>query len=343
MELKETIKILSAFCAPSGCESPVSSWIMEQVAPYCDEVHTDIMGNVIAVQKCGKENAQRVMMDAHMDEVGLIVTGIEKGFLHFGAIGGVDARILPATQVKVLTDPPIFGVIDTMPPHALSAEEMDKPIAMDKLTIDIGMTQEDAEAAVALGTTVSYYVEPVEMGKYKLAGKSLDDRACDAIIMDIMKNLHGKKLDVDIYYQFSTQEEVGTRGAIPGCFSIDPDYAIVMDVTHAKTPDEKGLEIMDLGKGPAIGIGPNMCYPMTKSLEETAKTQDIPYQMEVIPGHSGTNGWPIQISRGGVATAIVSLPLRYMHTPHEVMDLRDAENTVRLVTAYVLKTWEVQA
>lgn len=342
MELNEYVMKLSALCGPSGWEKPVADWLTEQVTPFCDEVYTDVMGNVIAVQKCGKENAKRVLLDAHIDEIGLIVTGIEQGFLHFASIGGVDARILPATQVKVLTDEPIYGVIDTMPPHALSAEDMDKPIAMDKLTIDVGMTQEEAEAKIPLGTPVAFDVNPVRMGAHKICGKSLDDRACAAIICKIMEDLHGKKLDADIYYLFSSQEEVGTRGATPGVFAINPDYAIVMDVTHAKTPDAKSIELMDMGKGPAIAIGPNMTYAMTKGLQDTAKQLDIPYQMEVIRGHSGTNAWPIQISREGVATAVVSLPLKYMHTPHEVMDLRDAEAIVQLVSAYVSKTWEVQ-
>ena len=136
---------LSSLNGPSGWEHSVTSWLQERVKPYCDSVHTDVMGNLVAVQKCGNENAKKILLDAHIDEIGLIVTGIEKGFLRFASIGGVDARILPAMQVKVLTEPPIRGIIDSMPPHALSAEDMEKPFAMEKLTIDIAMTQEEAE------------------------------------------------------------------------------------------------------------------------------------------------------------------------------------------------------
>ncbi|MBP3654740.1 MAG: M20/M25/M40 family metallo-hydrolase [Oscillospiraceae bacterium] len=343
MNLKDTVMALSSLNGPSGWEHSVTSWLQERVKPYCDSAHTDVMGNLVAVQKCGNENAKKILLDAHIDEIGLIVTGIEKGFLRFASIGGVDARILPAMQVKVLTEPPIRGIIDSMPPHALSAEDMEKPFAMEKLTIDIAMTQEEAESAVPLGTPVVFDVEPVMMGEHQLCGKALDDRACAAIICKVMEQLKEQAVDADIYYLFSSQEELGARGAAPAVFDIVPDYAIVLDVTHAKTPDAKGLELTDMGKGPAVAIGPNMTYSMTKGLQETANALDMSYQMEVIRGNSGTNAWPIQVARNGIATAVVSLPLKYMHTPHEVMDLRDGEAIAELVAAYIRRICEVQA
>ena len=141
MELREIIEKLSAMYGPISFEHDVTAWLAEQVKPFCDETYTDVMGNLVAVKKCGKENAPKMILDAHIDEIGLIVTGIENGFLHFGTLGGVDPRILPALQVKVLTNPPIHGLIDSLPPHALKADEMEKPFDMEKLTIYIGMTQ----------------------------------------------------------------------------------------------------------------------------------------------------------------------------------------------------------
>lgn len=335
MELKETIEILSAMSGVSGCERGVTAWLAEYVRPLCDEVYTDVMGNLIAVKKCGIEGAKRVLVDAHIDEIGLIVTGIEHGFLRFAPVGGVDARVLPATQVVIQTEPPIRGVIDSMPPHILNAADMEKPFPMDSLVIDIGMTREQAEALVPLGTCVSFDVQPVMLGEHRLCGKSLDDRACAAIICSVMERLRNQPLNADVYYLFSTQEEVGRRGAQAGVYGIAPDYAVVLDVTHAKTPDARGIELLELNKGPAIGIGPNMTHGMTKALTELATELKMPYQMEVLRGDSGTNAWAIQISRCGVATALVSLPLRYMHTPHELIDLRDAEAIVELVSAYI--------
>ncbi len=335
MELKELIHTLSEMDGPSGFEQNVTGWLMEQATPLCDDAYTDVMGNLIAVQKCGKADAKRILIAAHIDEIGMIVTGHEKGFLHFASLGGVDARILPAMQVKVLTCPPIRGIIDSLPPHALSAGEMEKPFSMDKLTIDLAMTQEEAIAAVPLGTPVVFDVQPMDLGKYGVCGKAMDDRACAAIQFAIMQELADAQLDMDVYYLFSAQEEVGARGAQAGAYGVNPDYAIAMDVTFAKTPDGNGYALADLGKGPSIGIGPNMSHFMSVELKELAKKLEIPYQIEVCRGNSHTDLWPIQVARSGVATALVSLPLRYMHTPHEVMDMRDAQNMVRLVSSYI--------
>lgn len=335
MTFREIIEKLSAMYGPTSFERPVTDWLMDYIKPNCDEAYTDVMGNLIAVRKCGKENAPKILVDAHIDEIGLIVTGIEKGFLRFATLGGVDPRILPALQVKVLTDPPIHGIVASLPPHALSASEMEKPFEVTSLSIDIGMTQEEAEALVALGTPVVFDVDPVMLGEHRLCGKSLDDRACAAIICKVMENLFDVQLNADMYYMFSAQEEVGARGGQTGAFGIAPDYAIVMDVNFAKSPDSNGYDQMDMGGGPAIAVGPNMNHKMSSELIALAKEMDMPYQVDVIRAGSGTNAVPIQISRGGVATALISLPLKYMHTPHEVMDLRDGENIVKLVSEYI--------
>lgn len=335
MELRAIIEKLSSMYGPISFEQDVTAWLAEQIKPFCDKVYTDVMGNLIAVKKCGKENAPKMILDAHIDEIGLIVTGIENGFLHFAPLGGVDPRILPALQVKVLTDPPIHGLIDSLPPHALKADEMEKPFDIEKLTIDIGMSQEEAEKLVPLGTPVVFDVEPVMLGENRLCGKSLDDRACAAIICKVMEELAEDTLNLDMYYLFSAQEEVGARGATTAAFDIAPDYCIAMDVNFAKSPDSNGYDQMDMGGGPAIAIGPNMNHKMSTDLIGLAKNLEMPYQVDVIRANSGTNAWPIQISRGGVATALISLPLKYMHTPHEVMDLRDGENIVKLVSEYI--------
>ena len=341
MELATMIVELSSLPGPSGQEDFVREDICAKLEPLCDEVWKDAMGNLIGVKRCGKSQVKKLLLDAHMDEVGLIVTGIERGFLRFSPLGGIDARILPATGVRVLTDSPIYGVIDTMPPHALSASDMDKSVPVDQLVIDIGMTQQEAENAVPLGTPVSFYVWPVRLGESRMCGKSLDNRASAGILLKVMENLKDAELDMDVYCMFSVQEELGVRGAAPGVYGIDPDYALVLDVTHAKTHDARSTGLMEMGGGPAIGIGPNMTRTMTEALVDIAKENNIPYQMEVMSGSSGTNAWQIQIARGGIATGVVSLPLKYMHTPHEVIDLQDAALVERLVTAFVKQAGEV--
>ena len=340
MLLKDMIIDLCGLSAPSGFEDKVFARAKELLAPYVDEIKTDALGNLLAVKKCGREGAKKLLFDAHMDEVGLIVTGVEKGFLRFSKIGGVDPRMLPAREIKVLTDPPIFGVIDTLPPHALSDEDMDKTIELEKLFIDIGMCDEEAKKRVPPGTYAVYAGGVDELSENVLCGKSLDDRSCVAVIIKTMEALSEKTPNVDIYCMFSTQEELGCRGAGPGAFGINPDYAIALDVTFASTPDSKKSEVLEMRKGSAIGVGPSMNRNITNALIKTAEENELPYQLEIMGGSSGTNGWVIQVCGEGITTAVVSLPIRYMHSPVETLDISDAEAIVSLLTAFTLKLGE---
>ena len=331
----ELTKQLCALPGPSGFEEPVCQWLAEYLRPFADEIRTDVMGNMIAIRRCGKPKAKTVMLDAHMDEIGFIVTGAEKGFLSFDTIGGVDQRMLPAREVRVLTEPPLFGVIDTMPPHILSEQEQGRSIDADKLYIDVGLSQQEAEKAVPPGTPVVYAAGCEELGDRYLCGKALDDRACAAIIIKAFEQLSREELNVDICCQISTQEEVGHRGAKVGAWGVCPDAAIAVDVTHAKTPDGGQAQTV-CGKGAAIGIGPNVNNALTKKLFALAEEKGIAYQTEVVPGgNSGTNAEAIQVSQTGVATGLISLPLKYMHTPVEVICREDMTAICQLVTAYV--------
>lgn len=334
MLLKDMIIDLCGLCAPAGFEEKAFDRISTLMGPYVDEIRTDVMGNLIAVRRCGKPNAKKLMLDAHMDEIGLIITGVEKGFLRFSPIGGVDPRMLPAREIKVLTDPPIFGVIDTMPPHALSSAEMDKAIDMKKLFIDVGLSDDAAKARVPLGTPAVFAGSTDELTGGVLCGKALDDRSCVSIIISVMERLSQRSLNVDVYALISTQEEVGTRGAVTGAYGVNPDYAVALDVTFASAPDTKKGEALELRGGAAIGIGPSMNRSITNALVETAKAHKLPYQFEVMGGSSGTNGWVIQISREGVTTGVVSLPIRYMHSPVETLALEDAETIACLITEF---------
>ena len=303
--------------------------------PYVDELKVDPLGNLIAIRRCGKTGAKTLMLDAHMDEIGFIVTGYDKGFLRFSCLGGIDPRMLPAREIKILTHEPIYGVIDTLPPHVLDAEDMDKTIEAKKLCIDVGMSQEEAQKRIPLGTPAVFAGGCAELGEDILCGKALDDRACISVIIKTMERLKECDLEVDLVCLIAVQEELGLRGAVTGAFSVCPDYAITLDVTHAYTPDAKKTETMKMGDGAAIAVGPNMSRTMTAEIIEIAKKKNIPYQIEVIPGQSGTNAWAIQISREGVATALISIPLKYMHSPVETMDLTDAMSAVDILMAFI--------
>jgi len=300
-----------------------------------------VMGNVIALRKCGREDAPTVLLDAHMDEIGLIVTGYEGGHLRFNSLGGVDPRMLPAREIKVLADKPLYGVISVMPPHALSSGDMSRALGMDDLYIDIGMDEEGAKAAVKVGTPCVFADGAFLLGEGSICGKSLDNRSCAAIIIKIMERLSTKAPDVNIACLFSVQEEIGLRGAVTGAFGLEPDYAIIMDVTFGKTPDVEERLCLKMGGGPAIGVGPNTNRAFTKKLIDKAARMGIAYQLEVLPGNSGTNAWAIQTSRLGVATALVSLPLKYMHSPVETFRISDAEAVIELVGDFLSDAGEV--
>lgn len=337
MKLKELIMALSAISGPSGFENAVADKAAELLSPYVDEIKRDVMGNLIAIRRCGKPGAKTVMLDAHMDEIGFVVSGYDKGFLRFANLGGIDPRMLPAREVKILTPEPLYGVIDTLPPHVLDSEDMDKTIDAKKLCIDVGLTEKEAKERVPLGTPAVFAGGCRELGENVLCGKAMDDRACMAVIIRTMEHLRECELNVDLVCLIAVQEELGLRGAVTGAFAVNPDYAVTLDVTHAYTPDVKKTDtlVMKMGGGAAIATGPNMNRNMTEAIIAAAKDKKIDYQVEVIPGQSGTNAWAIQVSREGVATALISIPLKYMHSPVETMDLNDGRSAVKILTACI--------
>ena len=337
MDLRKTMAALCAPQAPSGFEGKASAAAEEILRPLVDEVHTDVMGNLIGWKRCGRENAPVVMLDAHLDEVGLIVTGYQGRFLRFGKLGGVDPRMLPALEVSILTkEGPRYGVIDVLPPHVLSEADRSKPVPMEKLFIDAGFeSEEEARAAVPQGTPVTYRTPCFTLGEHQLCSKSLDDRSCAAIILNAMDKLREENLNVDVAVHLAVQEEVGGRGALPGTYGIHPRYGIALDVTFGATPDSPSYKTMKMNGGAAIGVGPSCDRGVSDRLIELAEEHRIPYQIEVMGGRSGTDADEMQTTREGVATCTVSLPLKYMHTPVEVIDLRDAEAITELLCVWL--------
>ncbi|MCL2126194.1 MAG: M20/M25/M40 family metallo-hydrolase [Oscillospiraceae bacterium] len=324
---------LCSLNGPSGFEGPVAARVREMLGEFMDETWIDTMGNVIGVRRCGIPNARKLLLDAHIDEIGLVVTGAEEGFLRFASIGGLDVRMLPASGVEILTDPPRYGVIATLPPHVLKKEDTAGVMGIEDLFIDVGLTQEEAEAAVPLGTPGVLSCGVRSIDEQMMVGKAFDDRAGFVAILRAVELLAYVKLDFDLFVMASVQEEVGVRGAAPGVYAVAPDWSFVVDVDFAKTPDTKPFEVRAaLGGGVIISSGPNMSPSLTKLAIETAKQMEIKHQLSVEPGgNSGTNARAIQISREGVATALLGIPLRYMHSPRELVSLEDIECTARLL------------
>ncbi|MBQ3556370.1 MAG: M42 family peptidase [Oscillospiraceae bacterium] len=336
--MQTTLEQLCACSGPSGFEGPVAELAQTLLTPLVNEVYTTRLGSVVGVRRCGRDNAPRLLLDAHLDEIGLLVTGQEEGFLRFRTIGGVDPRMLCDREVTLLTDPPTYGIVTCMPPHLQSREDMEKSTPISDLFIDIGHRGD--EVHVPVGTPGTFRGGCAALGDEQFCGKALDDRACIVTILCALELLADRKLPVDLYVLFSTREEVSAAGAAAAVWQIAPQMCIAVDVTHGQTPDGPKDKTFKMGGGPAIGIGPNMTRWMSRRLCELADREHIDYQREVMESHSGTNAWPMQISREGVATAVVSLPLKYMHTPIEVVNRADMESVARLLAAFVSEPGE---
>jgi len=341
MNVFDTIKELCELPGPAGFEEVVAARMKAILEPNMDETWIDVLGNVIGVKRCGKENARKLLFDAHIDEIGLIVTSVEEGFLRFSKLGGFDARVIPASGVILQTEPPLYGVISVLPPHILKEEDTKKNFKIEDMFIDVGLTHEEATRLVSPGThgVVAHSVR--SFGEKLICGKAIDDRAGLVAILRALELLKDTDLDVDIYVMASVQEEVGVRGATTGAYAIAPDHCVVVDVDHAKTPDAKSSDTdVVLGDGVVISRGPNMNPMLTDKMIDLAKDKEIKYQINVCPGgSSGTNARAIQVSREGVATALLSIPLKYMHSVNELASLEDLECVAQLLceTAKAMK------
>lgn len=328
--MRQALERLCTCTAPSGFESPAAAVAAELLRPLVDEVSIDRMGNVLGVRRSKTPGAPKLLLDAHLDEIGLIVTGVEDGFLRFRSIGGVDPRMLPGRELVVLTDPPLRGLV------ACPAEgDEDKSVPLNELYVDVGLSQKEAERAIPVGSPMVYRAGCFPLGEEQMCGKSMDDRACFVTLLRAAELLRDRELDVELHIMGSTREEVSGAGAVVGTWAVAPDFCVAVDVTHGKTPDGPADKTFALGGGPAIGVGPNMTRWMTERMIDKAREHGIPYQLEIMSGHTGTNGWEMQISREGVATSVLSLPLKYMHTPVETLSLADMEGVAQLLAAFV--------
>ncbi len=334
-EIKEFLKQICDETGISGYETKVAQIVQEEFSKYADEVRIDKLGNVIALRR-GKGKG-KIMLAAHMDEIGLMVRAIdEDGFLRITTVGGYDQRTLLSQEVIVHGRQQLFGVIGLKPPHIISEEDREKAIKLDDLVIDTGYSKGELEKLVKPGDLVSLNRKVIELQNDVLSGKAFDDRAGVAALLACMKNLKDFAHDMDVYYVGTTQEEVGVRGAKVSSYSIKPDIGIAIDVGFGRTPDLKEFDSVDLGKGPAISRGPNIHPAVFDGLVAVAKRNNIPHQVEVVHGgSSGTDATELQISGSGAAGGLLSIPLRYMHTCVETITFGDILQTGKLLSDYI--------
>ncbi|HIJ86717.1 MAG TPA: M42 family metallopeptidase [Desulfuromonadales bacterium] len=341
---KESLKFLEQLLdapSPSGYEQPAQRVFREYVAPFCDELTTDVMGNVYARISGKGKNLPRVMVVGHTDEIGLQIKYIDdKGFLYFAAVGGVDAHLTPGKRVAVHTaNGPLPGVIGKKPIHLMDNKDRETVVKLESQYIDIGASdKKEAQKLVRVGDAVTFDSAFTRLHNDRVSSRGFDDKAGCFVVAEVLRLVaaSGKKLAIDLYGVSSVQEEIGLRGGTTSCYTINPDIGICVEVDFATDqPDveKKHNGEVALGKGPILARGANINPHLFELLLAAAGKEKIALQHTASPRATGTDANVMQISRGGVATALVKIPLRYMHTPIETVSLGDMENAARLIMA----------
>ncbi len=337
-ELKEHIKTLSQLTGPSGYEDEVRDYLREEWAGLVDTFELDGLGSLVAIKYgTGNEPRQRIMLSAHMDEIGLLVTEIKDGYLRLADIWGSDSRLMLAKPVLIHTRTgTLRGVVAAQPPHITRHTGNTKeypPFAQQ--WVDLGLPADEVTARVRIGDPVTMDAPVVELMGDQLATKAMDDRASVASVTACLHYLQTRNHNWDVYAVASVQEEVGLKGAATAAYYTRPDLAIAIDVTFAQQPGVNGDQYVKLGSGPTLGIGPNFHDGLVKGLQKAAGDLEMSVTTSPMPRGSGTDAWAIQISREGVPTALLSIPLRSMHAPVETISLKDVERTGRLMAEFI--------
>ena len=336
------LRRLIAAPSPSGFEQRVQQVIREELRPYTDDIRTDVHGNVIAALQPDKQ--PRVMLTAHCDEIGFLVRYIDgDGFLYFAPVGGFDAATLAGGRVEIHTpDGPVLGVIGRKPIHTLSSDERNSAPKLTDMWIDIGASgKEEAERLVPLGSFITRAAQLEPLRDEKVVSRALDDKAGIFTVLEAMRRIseQREKLDVGVFFVSTVQEEVGLRGARTSAYSIQPQLAIVVDVTF--TSDHPGTSKQELGDikldgGPVLTLGGNINPRVYQRLVKAAEDAGISWQLDVQAASTGTDTDMIQVAGGGVATGLVSIPCRYMHSSSEVVSLKDIDQCAEVIARFVL-------
>ena len=333
METKQILKQLTDLNGISGRENPVAVRAAEMLGQYMD-VKIDMMGNVIG-HRDGK--GKHILLDAHIDEIGMVVTAIdEKGFLRVGNVGGIDRRILSANRLTVWGKEALSAVVCSTPPHLAKGDD-DKVKEIGEFVIDVGLSPERARELVSVGDAVTYSQSFATLMNDRVTAKSLDDRAGVAVLLRAAELICATDCDAQLSVLFSTQEEVGTRGAGVSAFGIEPDEAIAVDVSFALAPGLPKNKCGAIDGGAMIGISPILDTAMTNELKRIAKANNITHTLEIMGGDTGTNADAISLTACGIPTALVSIPQRNMHTPVEVVSVSDVESCAKLIADYVIE------
>ncbi len=330
------LKSIISVSGLSAYETPVARLIEEKWRPLVDEISTSRVGSLHALKR-GHAKGKRpaIMVATHMDAIGLIVTRIEEGLLHVSDIGGVDPRILPGTPVIVHGKRDLPGVAVMPPLKTLPEHDRSNAVGLSHVLIDVGLLPSAVNNSVRVGDTISFDTQPVELAGEVISGHSLDNRASLAALTVCLEDLQGKSHAWDVWAVATTQEEENFAGAATSAYQLQPDLAVVVDVTFAKGPGANGWEAFGLGKGPTLGWGANLHPFLFERFKELAERLEIPVSTDVMPSHSGTDAYAIQVAREGIPSMVVSIPLRYMHTPVEMVAIKDVLRAGRLLAEFI--------
>lgn len=337
MDTKEFLDVLSSGSTVSGYEYRVRDTIKYAFEEYTDKTSIDSLGNIISIKR-GENNDKdiKIMLAAHIDEIGLMVKYIEgNGFIRFTNIGGVDPRTILGQEVIVHGKKDLFGVIGSKPPHLQEAQQLNKAIKLEDMIIDLGYSKEQVEKLVNIGDVITIRRNFKSLSSNSVTGKSLDNKTSVVAMLECAKELDWMNHEADIYFVSTVQEEVGMRGAFTSTYKINPDIGIAIDVGFGHTPELAKHSTLDMGKGPGITIGGNIHPGLREHLVNIAKEYNVNIQQEVTPGPTGTDGRAMQITRQGIPTLCLSIPLRYMHTSVEVANIKDIENTGKLLAFFI--------
>ncbi len=334
MDINSMLYRLCSVDGVSGDERSASEIALSMLECYTDDCSIDDFGNVIGhIKSTG--NRRKLLLDAHIDRVGLIVSFIDdNGFIKVGAVGGPDRRVLAAQSVTIHGKEKVKGVVSVLPPHVKSGDGVPK---IEEIVIDTGYTKQELESRIELGDRITFDCEPVAMLGTRYCAGALDDRCGVASILAALEMLKSKELAFDLDVSFTTQEETGESGAKIAVYDLDPDYILEMDVSFAKTPDSDRAKCADMSKGVMIGISPSLSRELSGRLISLAKSENIPYQLEVMGGKTGTNADTMSVNKSGAKACTLSIPLKFMHTPAEIIDTDDVISTAKLITAFATK------
>jgi endoglucanase len=334
-EIVPFLKSLMTAPGLSGHEAPIRRLIRAEWEPLVDEISTSRIGSLHALRRgAGPEPRSSILLAAHMDAIGLMVTRLVDGFLHVVGVGGVDPRVLPGQPVTVHGRQDLPGLVVPTPARLLPPRFSGASFPMEHLLVDTGLQPGEVSRLVRPGDLVSFAQPPLETASETLAGHSLDNRASVAALTICLQELSRRPHQWDVWAVATVQEEINLGGAATSAFQLRPSLAVAIDVTFGASPGSPDHKTYALGDGPTLGWGPNIHPRLYECFKSLAERLEIPFQVEALPSHSGTDAIAMQVAAGGLPAMVLSIPLRYMHTPVEMVSIKDIQRAGRLLAEF---------